>query len=91
VRDWLALLGFDVLESRSRFYRPPLQHRGLQRRLAFLDSWGGRWWQPLGGLYVVVARKRVVTLTAVKPRWSKARRLVGSGLAEPTSRTGSGG
>ncbi len=91
VRDWLALLGFDVLESRTRFYRPPIQHRGLQRRLAFLDAWGGRWWQPLGGLFVVVARKRVVTLTPLRPRWAKARRLVSGGLAEPTSRTGTGG
>ena len=91
VRDWLALLGFDVLESRTRFYRPPIQHRGLQRRLAFLDAWGARWWQPLGGLFVVVARKRVVTLTPVRPRWAKARRLVSGGLAEPTSRTGTGG
>jgi len=40
---------------------------------------------------VVVARKRTVTLTPVRPRWVRARRLVGSGLAEPTSRTGTGG
>ncbi len=87
VRDWLALLGFEVLESRCRVYRPPLQHRGLQRRLAFLETWGGRWWQPLGGLYVILARKRVATITPIRPRWGRHRRLVAPGLAEPTSRS----
>lgn len=91
VRDWLALLGFDTLESRSRLFRPPLQSPGLMRRLAFLEHWGYRWCQPLGGIYVLVARKRVVTLTPIRPRWAKARRLVGGGLAEPTPRSGSHG
>ncbi|MDX1595197.1 MAG: class I SAM-dependent methyltransferase [Gammaproteobacteria bacterium] len=91
VRDWLALLGFDVLECRFRLYRPPLQRGGLQRKLAFLENWGGRWWQPLGGLYFVVARKRVVTVTPLRPRWQRHRRLVGGGFAEPTSRSGTHG
>jgi SAM-dependent methyltransferase len=91
VRDWLALLGFDLLESRHRLFRPPLQSPRLMRRLAFLEHWGYRWWQPLGGIHILVARKRVVTLTPIRPRWAKARRLVGAGLAEPTSRSGSRG
>ena len=91
VRDWLALLGFDILQSHSRIYRPPLQSLALQRRLAFLESWGDRWWKPLGGVYMLVARKRVVTVTPLRPRWTTRRRLVGAGLAEPTSRSGSSG
>jgi SAM-dependent methyltransferase len=91
VRDWLALLGFDVSHSHARVYRPPLQRPALMRRLAFLEQWGHRWWQPLGGIYVLVARKRVIPVTPLRPRWSRRRRLVSTGLAEPTSRSGSSG
>jgi SAM-dependent methyltransferase len=91
LRDWLALLGFDTLHNRNLFYRPPLRRPGLLRRTALLESWGTRWWRPFGGIYVVVARKRVATLTPIKPRWRNRARLVSSGLVEPTSRSGTGG
>ena len=76
MKDWLQLLGFDIVTCRRYFYRPPLNHRGLMRRLRFLDRLGKRWWPVLGGGYVVVARKRVATLTPIKPRWRPRRAQV---------------
>ncbi len=86
LKDWLALLGFDVVMVRNYFYRPPLRHAGLMRRLGFLERLGRRWWPYLGGAYVLVARKRVVTLTPIKPRWRPRRRLVQVDLARRVSR-----
>ncbi len=80
LKDWLALLGFDTVMCRMYFFRPPLRHAGIMRRLAFLERWGERWWPFLGGAYVLVARKRVISLTPVKPRW-RPRRLVHVNLA----------
>lgn len=85
IRDWLRLLGFDIEMQRHYFYRPPLSGVGLLRRLDVLESWGQRLWPLLGGGYMLMARKRVTTLTPIKPRW-RSRRLLPVGSAEPTAR-----
>jgi SAM-dependent methyltransferase len=86
VKDWLALLGFDTVLLRHVYYRPPLHHPGLLQRLLFLERWGQRWWPVLGGAYLLVAKKRVATLTPIRPRWRPRRALVPAGLAGPTVR-----
>jgi SAM-dependent methyltransferase len=86
LRDWLALLGFDTVLVEHYFFRPPLQNDGIMRRLSFLDRVGGRFWPPLGGGYLLVAKKRVATLTPIKPRWRSRRSLISVGAAEPTAR-----
>lgn len=85
LKDWLSLLGFDIVEHRSFYFRPPLRGRRAIARSAFLEKAGERWWPYFGAVYVVVARKRVVTLTPVKPQW-KTPRLVATGFAKPTVR-----
>ena len=84
VKDWLELLGFDVLVTRSFFFRPPLRSARVMRRLQFLERWGARWWPGAGGVYVLVARKRVTMLTPLKPRWRPRRSVIGK-LAEPAA------
>jgi len=86
LRDWLALLGFEQELSRTLFFRPPAKGSRLLGRMARLESWGSRWWPRLGGVYLVVARKRVVTITPIKPRWRPRRGLITNGYAEPTIR-----
>ncbi|MDZ7753078.1 MAG: methyltransferase domain-containing protein [Gammaproteobacteria bacterium] len=86
LKDWLALLGFDVIVTDSCFYRPPLSQPALMDRLRFLDGVGRRLWGMGGGIYVMVARKRVVAVTPLKPRWRPERRLLPSGLGAPTTR-----
>ncbi|OOG28706.1 methyltransferase type 11 [Thioalkalivibrio denitrificans] len=84
VKDWLKLLGYDVLDCVPSGFRPPLRHAGVLRRLRFMETLGARFWPILGSVYVILARKRVVTLTPVRPRWRPRRRiaagLAGSGL-----------
>lgn len=86
IKDWLSLLGFDTVLLRHVYYRPPLRHPGLLQRLQFLERWGQRWWPILGGGYLLVAKKRVATLTPIRPRWRPRRALVPAGLAGPTVR-----
>lgn len=86
VKDWLSLLGFDVVHEASIFFRPPLPYEGILRRLQFLESVGQRWWPFFSGGYVVLARKRVATLTPIRLRWKRRQRLV-PGLVEPTTRS----
>lgn len=76
LRDWLQLLGFDIVSSQRYFYRPPLRNKVLMKRLRFLDYLGQRWWPVFGGGYVIVAKKRVATLTPLKTRWRPQRSRV---------------
>jgi SAM-dependent methyltransferase len=86
LKDWLQLLGFDICESHRYFFRPPLSHSGIMTRLTFLENLGSRFWPILGGAYFLVAKKRVATLTPIKPRWRPHRsRLVTTGLAGNSS------
>lgn len=73
LKDWLQLLGFDIVRSQCYFFRPPLAHKGIMKRLRFLDRLGQRWWPFFGAGYVLVARKRVATLTPIKTSWHRAR------------------
>ncbi len=86
LKDWLSLLGFDTVLLRHHFHRPPLQHQPSMERLGRMEEWGARYWAPLGGAYLLVAKKRVATMTPVKPRWRSTRRLINVGLTEPTAR-----
>lgn len=85
-KDWLRLLGFDIVRSECAWFRPPVRSRAVLERLLFLDKLGGYWWPVLGGVYVLVGKKRLVPMTPLRARWKTRRRLIASGLAEPTAR-----
>jgi SAM-dependent methyltransferase len=84
IRDWMELLGFEVIQVQGYFYRPPLQGRHVMHRLGVLERLGRRAWPMLGAGNLIVARKRVVTMTPIRPRWRPQReRLRTAGLIEP--------
>lgn len=72
LNDWMELLGFDVISSQRYFFRPPLANKVVMKRLRFLDRICSRWCSILGAGYIVVARKRVSTLTPIGPSWRRA-------------------
>ena len=86
VKDWLALLGFDITHEAGLFYRPPLPYAGLMKRLSFMEQAGRRFWPFLGGGYVLLARKRVTTVTPIRLAWRRRARVM-PGLVEPTTRS----
>jgi SAM-dependent methyltransferase len=59
LRDWLRLLGFEVQVSRFGGWTPALSSESWMRRFEGLESCGQRWWPILGGVYLIVATKRV--------------------------------
>lgn len=84
IEYWLRRLDLEIMLSRCFYYQPPWRvERGAGER-DWLESCGSRLWPACGGLYVIVARKRLVTLIPIpEPRRHK-RRLVSDGLARPT-------
>ena len=81
MRDWLSLLGFDTLRCQSFGFRMPL---GDGHRLQFIERFGERWTPYLGGVSLILARKRVATLTPIRPRWRPRRSMLPGGLTQPT-------
>lgn len=76
LKDWLALLGFDIIQQTPFFFRPPINHAGLLKYLKWLEIIG-RWCWPFGsGAYLILARKRVMTLTPIKPAFRMKRKTV---------------
>lgn len=80
VMDWLALLGFDVVQHRRYFYQPPVQSEKIIKKMFFLENVGQRFWSMFGAGYILVARKRVQTLTPIRPRWRTGRQVIRHGL-----------
>lgn len=59
LRDWLRLLGFEVQVSRFAGWTPALASERWMRRFDALDTLGQRWWPIFGGVYLILATKRV--------------------------------
>jgi len=90
LHDWLRLLDFEIVETRKLFYRPPLKRSGLMERLLFMEKLGRWCWPWFGGVHAILARKRVIPLTPIRELWRERRRLIASGLAEPTAHRSGG-
>lgn len=87
LREWLQLLGFEMVSCHHFFYRPPIRSARLLDRLGFVEKLGAYLLNRFGGAYVMVAKKRVLTLIPVRPQWNLRRRHVAAGLAEPSARS----
>ena len=71
LKDWLALLGFEVVAGRFACYAPPLANPGLLSRFHFMEPAGDRWWAVCGGAYCLQAIKRVPGMRLIKPKWNE--------------------
>jgi SAM-dependent methyltransferase len=86
MRDWLELVGLELLSVNAVFFRPPLRNARVLDRLAVLESVGSRLWPMFCGAYVLGARKRVARATPIRAPIRYRPRLVGVGLAGPSTR-----
>ena len=68
VKDWLNLLGFEII-SDERFIHSSLARGNRLSRFAAWRSFGQQYLKPMGSVYMLVARKRVAPLTPIKPKW----------------------
>jgi len=86
LKDWLALLGFEVMGGRMGCYAPPVRTEAWLKRSQFMDGAGDRWWPMLGGVYFLVARKRVAGMRLIRPSWNRSR-MARALIPKPTQRT----
>ncbi|MCB5189741.1 class I SAM-dependent methyltransferase [Methylobacillus arboreus] len=86
VKDWLALLDFEVIEARMACHMPPFRNSSGHGRLGSVERLGARLWPLMGGVYFVLAKKRVIGMRLIKPVWGKSKLKAGL-LPTPTQRT----
>jgi SAM-dependent methyltransferase len=85
-RDWLSLLGFEIVSSRRYLFSPPwTQHLLEGRPERWLEHRGPSIAPPLAGAYLLKARKRVHAVTPIRAAWTRRPVIVG-GAPEPTTR-----
>jgi SAM-dependent methyltransferase len=83
VRDWLVLLGYEMVAVRHYLYGSPWSggHDGATARMLRRG-----WLNPLpAGAWLLKARKRVYTLTPIRQRFREKPAVIG-GLVKPTTR-----
>src|SRR5436309_2993097 len=71
LKDWLALLGFEVAGGRLDAYVPPFTQDKWLQRFKFFEKAGDRWWPIAGGVYFLRATKRVLGMRIITPAWSR--------------------
>lgn len=86
VREWLVLLGYEVVSEQRYLYLSPWSGglaagEGTGRLLR-----AGLTYPLPGGAYLLKARKRVYTLTPIRPRVRERAAVIG-GLVKPTTRS----
>lgn len=79
IKDWLALLDLEFVEAQFFSYELPINNSKWLKRFSLLEKIGANWWPRMGGRYVIVAKKRVVNITLLKPSWKRS--LLRPGLA----------
>jgi len=73
LKDWLALLGFDVTGGSLDCYVPPFTQEKWLRRFAFFERTGDRWWPIAGGVYFLRATKKIIGMRVITPAWERRK------------------
>ena len=86
LRDWLTLLGFDIIDQRPCFSSRHGARSGRTGRHSFVE------WVPpaLASARLILAKKRVNAMLMKRSLWKPSRRLAGVGLAGPSVRAAGG-
>ena len=89
MKDWLKLLNFDLgAGGASAFgaFVPPFESEKWLQRANWMDPAGRRWWPLAGGVYFLMAVKRVHHMQLIGPSW-RERKQVSAGRAAAAPKT----
>lgn len=88
LKDWLKLLNFDLGAggaSAYGAYAPPFDSDSWLRRFRWMDPAGRRWWPMAGGVYFLMAVKRVHHIQLIGPSWREKKSMAGKRAAAASS------
>jgi len=76
LKDWLALLGFEVTGGGLDCYVPPFTQEKWLRRCGFFERAGDRWWPIAGGVYYLRATKKLLGMRVITPAWERRKSAI---------------
>lgn len=85
LKDWLALLGFDIIRINNFGFNWPINKSNFPHNLPICERIGQKLELPIGAAFVIEAAKRVVPLTPIVKTWQNTTELNESDLTEPTA------
>jgi len=71
IRNWLQLAEFKLEKQTRILYRPPFTHPTLFDKFNFVEHLGDKCFPALGGVYVLLARAKVIPLTPIRLKWKQ--------------------
>lgn len=71
IKKWLQLADFEMEAQSNLLFRPPLARPSWYEKMHLLERIGGMIAPSLGGVYILLARAKVVPLTPIKMRWTQ--------------------
>lgn len=80
------MLDFEIIATEQFYFRPPLRNERIMQKLMLVEQLGRYCWPFFGGIYMLLAKKRVIPLTPIKMQWRSRRHMIASGVTEPSAR-----
>lgn len=71
IKSWLKLADFEMEKQTSILFTPPVTQDKLFKKLHFLERLGSKCLPGLGGVYVILARAKVIPLTPIRLKWKQ--------------------
>ncbi len=71
VKQWLTLADFELIKQDTFLFRPPLSKENLFEKMGVMEWIGTKSLLPLGGVYVLFAKAKVIPLSPIRLRWKQ--------------------
>lgn len=88
IKKWLTFAHFELVKEDKLIFRPPLKNHAIYEKIKFLEWFGRQFFKPLGGVYVIAAKAKVIPLTPIKLKWKQKIPAVSMTVPRPTMRDG---
>jgi SAM-dependent methyltransferase len=69
VKDWLHLMGYEILADKRCLHSSLTGSLSTEKLTNTWHSFARSYLPALGSIYVIIAKKRVLPLTPIKPKW----------------------
>jgi SAM-dependent methyltransferase len=87
VKNWLKLADFELVKQDMLLFRPPITNHSIFKKLKFLEWIGKKFYTPLGGVYVLMARAKTIPLIPIKLHWKQKLPALHAIFPGPTMRS----
>ncbi len=69
VKDWLHLMGFEILSDERCVHNSLAGNISEHVKTNYWRKFASNYFTSFGSVYVIIAKKRVLPLTPIKPKW----------------------